>query len=77
MNTITDEMKQEYLIGHGAFCPFCRSENIEGLNFEVENEYVFGYVECLKCGEQWVDTYKLTDVHVEAEHEPITTHDNL
>lgn len=50
----------EYAENHGAFCPVCQSNDIEGESFEVDAHSAWQRVRCLSCDAQWNDVYKLT-----------------
>ena len=43
----------------GSQCPFCRSENIVGMPFDVDVMWAWRNVECEDCGKIWVEDYKL------------------
>ncbi len=59
MVEITDEMKKKYL-SNPYKCPSCRSENIEGR--EWEPECLSQSVVCLECDLAWWDIYKMIDI---------------
>ena len=52
--------KNEYLKA-GAFCPFCRSTDIEGGPVDIIGNGAFQDVSCVACGASWRDEYKLVD----------------
>lgn len=56
MNALSDA---EYVRIGGVRCPHCRSEDIEGGQFEVEAGDVWQPVWCRACGQKWEDIYKL------------------
>jgi len=55
----------DYIQSDGSYCPYCKSSNIEGMEFEYEGTY--RRVICLECGEQWKDIYKLVGISTEDE----------
>jgi predicted Zn-ribbon and HTH transcriptional regulator len=50
----------EYTEDHGAFCPACQSNEIEGGAFEADANCAWQHVRCRSCGAEWNDTYELT-----------------
>ena len=62
---LTQEQIDNYLEFNGMVCPFCSSENISTLDdFEIELNEAWQDVECLACGRDWIDVYKLTTVEI-------------
>lgn len=62
---LTQEMIDRYRDNGSNRCLFCESENIsaEGMDSSAASEGV----ECLDCGENWQDLYKLIGVGYEGE----------
>jgi len=53
---ITDKAYREL---KGNACPRCKSENIEGGQFDVEGGKALQEVGCTDCGASWTDVYIL------------------
>jgi len=53
---------KQYLEQRGSLCPFCGSWEIEGGSMNFEAGEIAQRVSCHKCGEMWVDVYKLAAV---------------
>lgn len=49
----------EYVEEHGRGCPNCRSGNVLGGAFEVEDERCWQNITCQSCGFEWNDLYRL------------------
>jgi len=62
MAKLTKEQRAEYIKNGGLRCPFCNSENIEGLSAEFDAGYVSQDIICNICHSDWTDIYSLTDV---------------
>jgi len=56
------DQKREYLDSRGSRCPFCKSEEIEGREINIDCDYTTQEVVCNNCGKSWRDIYQLTDV---------------
>ena len=46
-------------------CPYCKSENIEGIEIDFVTAEVYGSVynnnqQCIDCEKQWVQCYEIT-----------------
>jgi transcription elongation factor Elf1 len=54
------KFKDEYLKS-GAFCPFCKSHEIEGGPVDIVGTSAFQNVKCIACGASWQDEYWLVD----------------
>jgi len=59
---LTKEQKKEYIKNGGLRCPFCRSENIDGIENNFDAGYLSQVVICNECHESWSDIYSLTDI---------------
>lgn len=44
----------------GATCPHCRSDDVEGMEFNVSADEATQEMACSSCGYEWNDIYKLT-----------------
>lgn len=56
----TDAEQQQYAEhGYGS-CPQCGSDQVEGNEFDVEQNRAFQACSCAFCGAQWSDDYQLT-----------------
>lgn len=61
MSTEKEPMSQaEYVQMKGAQCPFCRSTDIEGGPFNVNEGTASQEMGCNECDAEWADTYTLT-----------------
>ena len=56
------EKAKQYLEQRGSTCPFCGSWDIAGGSMNFEAGEIAQSVSCHKCGELWVDVYKLAAV---------------
>ena len=62
---LTRRQVRQYLKGHGAFCPFCQSPQIEGTGTSNSDaDWHENEVACQACGALWKDVYLLADVQV-------------
>jgi hypothetical protein len=59
---MTQEQAESYLASGGIVCPFCKSENLGGGEYEMGQGIVFLPIHCNDCGEGWTDEYSLTGV---------------
>jgi predicted Zn-ribbon and HTH transcriptional regulator len=59
---MNQEQLNLYLSLNGTICPFCKSENIGGGDFDTGNTMVFLPIRCDNCGKEWTDEYTLTGV---------------
>ena len=60
---LTAQMRIDYLIDKGSYCPYCKSTNMEGISgLEIEDSTVWGTVKCNSCKGEWRDVYTLTEV---------------
>lgn len=60
---VDPSVEQEYLKSGGGECPFCHSENIQGGLYDPEMSGLV--VECLECGNEWMEQFTLTGILVE------------
>lgn len=58
---LTPEQREQYLKNPNR-CPFCRSENISGGEWQYSNNRCYQSIICGDCEKEWTDTYTLTDV---------------
>lgn len=71
-NKLTDEEIQYYLESCGVNCPKCKSHDIQSLsNFKSDfvGINIEQDLECLTCGFQWTDVYKLHSIKKYGGHE--------
>ena len=59
---LTPPAKKAYIGSGGVRCPFCGSDAIEGGFISTDAGIAWQRIKCLKCGEAWVDHYKLVDI---------------
>ena len=60
---LTKKRREQYLKDHGHYCPFCRSDNVQGTHwYENRVGETEGYAGCNDCEKQWVETYALVGV---------------
>lgn len=64
---ITQKQVKDYIESDGAFCPFCNSSDIYGIDFDAETANKT--VRCADCGEIWHEQYQLVDVYQDGLHE--------
>ena len=50
---------QQYAERNGARCPWCKSTEIEGNQFDVEEGVAFQPIHCRDCLRNWTDVYHL------------------
>ena len=60
--------REEYMDEGGNVCPFCRSRNISGGDFQADCDYAWRDVECDDCDGVWVEDFKM--VNYEAKYNP-------
>jgi hypothetical protein len=53
---------KQYVDAGGAFCPNCRSEQIEGDSVDFDGGHCTQRMGCLECGAVWFDVYTLSSV---------------
>jgi len=56
LEPMTDE---EYVAKQGVVCPFCRSERIDGGDWDAMGEHAVQACKCDDCGREWLDQYRL------------------
>lgn len=49
----------EYVACAGMMCPFCGSQEIDGLHFDPHDSLVIETVVCCRCNKEWDIVYKL------------------
>jgi transposase-like protein len=49
-----------YVQNGGVKCPFCGSTNIEGHSVDIDQGAASQAINCLDCGKEWSDIYRLT-----------------
>ena len=59
-NRIHPDQEALYVSKGGAYCPFCKSDQIVGGNIDIDGNAAFQPVTCSDCGEEWQDSYTLT-----------------
>jgi transposase-like protein len=62
----------QHVKDHGAHCPFCSSDEIEGDGVEIDGGDAYQDVTCNDCGAEWSDRYQLASfiVYVRPEAAP-------
>ena len=58
---LTKKQKKSYLREYG-HCPYCKSSNIEGAQYDYNGNQIYQDIYCLTCNKVWTDIYTLTDV---------------
>lgn len=53
------KFRDEYLKTGGIFCPFCKSDDIEGSAVDIVGSEAVQEVSCVRCNGAWRDTYRL------------------
>jgi transcription elongation factor Elf1 len=53
------DTQSEYIRRHGAECPVCQSNQIEGGFIEIAGNTARQHVHCLECGASWDADYNL------------------
>ena len=61
---LTVKQRKSYL-EEPSQCPYCKSSHIQGNDMDYTSGGIFQDVECLECGKEWTDEYKLVDVFTE------------
>jgi len=61
---LTEKQKKEYLKSGYGKCPKCKSSDIEGSSFDVDDKYVTQDLTCNECGFSYRDVYTLSNVEV-------------
>lgn len=59
---LTDEMEAAYIKAGGVHCPYCKADDVQGDQFDVEWGEARQPMSCNVCGATWVDAYKLVGV---------------
>jgi len=59
---LTSSARDKYLKSGGSACPFCESNCIEGDGMDVDGPTGTSNCRCGKCGEEWIDTYELSNI---------------
>ncbi len=52
--------KKQYAESCGVVCPACESDNVQAGDDIHDGGIIIQEVECLSCGSQWNDIFKLT-----------------
>ena len=67
-DTIDSDTQVEYVKNGGNRCPFCKSENIEGIHApNIDSGYCWQEIYCCDCEKSWQDLYTLTGFQKEGE----------
>jgi len=63
---LSDEEKQDYCRTGGAYCPFCRSNDLDvsPVKSTSDGSAMIQPVKCRNCKEMWNDKYKLAELEV-------------
>ena len=64
MALLNKKQKEEYINSGGFHCPFCGSKEIEAEAINHEDD-ISQWVNCLTCGERWLDILTVTQVYTE------------
>lgn len=59
-----EERGRRYLDKHGAVCPICKCNAIEGGPFQSDGTTVWQSVTCTECDAEWDDIYYLREVEI-------------
>ncbi len=54
--------RKEYLQNGGGFCPYCRSDEIEGDDMEFDRGCMEQRIRCHECSKRWWDHYSLEGI---------------
>ena len=57
----TKAQKKKY-IENPNICPYCKSEDISGENFEAGYNQAWREIECNSCGKEWMEIFTMTDI---------------
>jgi len=63
-NTDIEALAKVYVENGGTKCPFCGHWNISGDEVTTGNGEASQEMFCGKCGNEWLDIYKLTSIQV-------------
>ena len=56
---------EEYISNVGNKCPYCRSANIRGTDFETDDGIsAWRVIECEECEKSWRDVFNLTSIEM-------------
>ena len=58
------KLENEYLDGGYVTCPVCESSDIEGRQMQVDSACSWQQIECIECGAEWHDIYKLVGCEI-------------
>lgn len=64
-SSLTQEQANNYLRNGGVECPYCGSENIQGVNRDMVGGCYFIDMECDDCNHQWTEGYQLFEIYDE------------
>jgi len=64
--------QEEHVEQGGTQCPFCNSEQLEGLPIDVVNGRALQEIYCVDCQASWTDIYTLTSYTIIEEPEEPT-----
>jgi len=69
--SLSKESREEYLKNKGNKCPFCKSTNLEANRPYLDDfdESFNCRIHCLSCGNNWLDTYTLTNITADEDEE--------
>ena len=60
-----EQVAKEYIEEGWAHCPRCKSDQIEGHDFDFEGNFVYQNVTCNACGLEWTDQYLLSFIDID------------
>lgn len=60
---VTKAQLKAYLDDPGK-CPRCKSENVEGASWDLNDQVVSQEVYCCDCHLEWVDSYKFHSIQI-------------
>jgi hypothetical protein len=63
-SSLTPQMVRDYVNAQGAYCPFCRSSEIEAGKVEADAASAWSRVTCNECGKEWQDVFFLGAVDI-------------
>jgi len=62
IDKLTEKQVKNYLKEGGVRCPFCRSDQIQGEDIDIDAGRAYQDMKCLDCDSVWTDTYALDGV---------------
>ena len=54
---LTEKQKKDYLASHGAFCPYCGTNDMRGGQHNADDNWMSNAITCHNCNAEWEDIY--------------------